>query len=153
VGGSGAVKKYIVTLSEAERTMLDGLIGKGKAAARKLTHGRILLKADVSSGGPGWSDQEISAALEVSTGTVQRIRQLLVEEGLEAALNPRPAARPRPWKLDGVGEAHLIALACSEPPAGQARWTLRLLAEQMVELAYVDTLSHETVRQVLKKAT
>ena len=146
------MKKYIVTLSEAERTRLEAVIRTGKAAARKLTHGRILVKADGSEGGPGWSDQEISAALEVSTGTVQRIRQLFVEEGLEAALNPRPAARPRPWKLDGVGEAHLIALACSEPPAGQARWTLRLLAGQMVELAYVDTLSHETVRQVLKKA-
>jgi len=146
------VKKYIVTLTEAERAMLQELIHKGKAAARKLMHGRILLKADVSSGGPGWGDQEISTALEVSTGTVQRIRQLFVEEGLEAALTPRPASQPRPWKLDGVGEAHLIALACSDPPAGQARWTLRLLAAQMVELAYVDTLSHETVRQVLKKA-
>jgi len=146
------VKKYIVTLTEEERAGLQELIGKGKAAARKLTHGRILLKADVGSGGPGWQDEEISVALEVSTGTVQRIRQLFVEEGLEAALNPRPAAQPRPWKLDGVGEAHLIALACSEPPAGQARWTLRLLAEQMGELAYVDTLSYETVRQVLKKA-
>jgi len=146
------VKKYIVTLTEEERAGLQELIGKGKAAARKLTHGRILLKADVGSGGPGWRDEEISVAVEVSPGTVQRIRQLFVEEGLEAALHPRPAARPRPWKLDGVGEAHLIALACSEPPAGRARWTLRLLAERMVELAYVDTLSYETVRQVLKKA-
>lgn len=146
------MKKYIVTLTEEERAGLQELIGKGKAAARKLTHGRILLKADVGSGGPGWRDEEISVAVEVSPGTVQRIRQLFVEEGLEAALHPRPAARPRPWKLDGVGEAHLIALACSEPPAGRARWTLRLLAERMVELAYVDTLSYETVRQVLKKA-
>jgi len=152
MGGCEPVKKYIVTLSEEERAALDELIRKGKAAARKLVHGRILLKADVSSGGPGWRDEEISAALEVSTGTVQRIRQLFVEEGLEAALNRRPAAQPRPWKLDGVGEAHLIALTCSEPPPGQARWTLRLLAAQMVELAYVDTLSHETVRQVFKKA-
>jgi len=145
-------KKYIVTLTQEERTALDELVRNGRAAARKLLHGRILLKADASSGGPGWPDEEISVALEVSTGTVQRIRQLFVEEGLEAALTRRPAAQPRPWKLDGVGEAHLIALACSEPPAGQARWTLRLLAEQMVELAYVDTLSHETVRHVLKKA-
>ena len=146
------MKKYIVTLTEEERAELDALMRTGKAAARKLAHGRILLKADVNSGGPGWGDQEISAALDVSMGTVQRVRQLFVEEGMAAALNPRPAAQPRPWKLDGVGEAHLIALACSEPPAGQARWTLRLLAAQMVELAYVDTLSHETVRQVLKKA-
>jgi hypothetical protein len=152
MGGRESVKKYIVTLTEDERAALDELVRKGKAATRKLTHGRILLKADVSSGGPGWRDEEISAALEVSTGAVQRIRQLFVEEGLEAALNRRPAAQPRPWKLDGVGEAHLIALACSEPPAGQARWTLRLLAAQMVELAYVDTLSYETVRHVLKKA-
>jgi len=152
MGGREAVKKYIVTLTEEERAALHELIRKGKAAARKLTHGRILLHADVSSGGPGWRDEAISAALAVSTGTVQRIRQLFVEEGLEAALNRRPAAQPRPWKLDGVGEAHLIALTCSEPPAGQARWTLRLLAERMVELAYVDSLSHETVRQVLKKA-
>jgi transposase len=151
MGGCESVKKYIVTLAEEERAVLDELIRKGKAAARKLTHARILLKADVTSGGPGWRDEEISAALEVSTGTVQRIRQLFVEEGLEAALNRRPG-QPRPWKLDGVGEAHLIALTCSEPPAGQARWTLRLLAAQMVELACVDTLSYETVRQVLKKA-
>ena len=151
MGGRESVKKYRVTLAEEERATLDELIRKGKAAARKLAHGRLLLKADVSSGGPGWRDEEISAAVEVSTGTVQRIRQLFVEEGLEAALNRRPA-QPRPWKLDGVGEAHLIALVCSEPPAGQARWTLRLLAAQMVELAYVDTVSYETVRQVLKKA-
>jgi transposase len=153
VGGGEKVKKYVVTLTEEERAELNELLRKGKAAARKLTHGRILLKADVGSGGPGWSDQEISAALEVSTGTVQRIRQLFVEAGIEAALNPRPAPRLRPWKLDGAGEAHLIALACSAPPPGQARWTLRLLAEQMVDLAYVDTLSHETVRQVLKKVS
>jgi transposase len=152
MGGCEPVKKYIVTLTAEERAGLHELIRKGKAAARKLTHARILLKADVTSGGPGWRDEEISAALEVSTGTVQRIRQLFVDEGLDAALNRRSAAQPRPWKLDGVGEAHLIALTCSEPPAGQARWTLRLLAEQMVELAYVDILSYETVRQVLKKA-
>ena len=152
MGEGETVKKYIVSLTAEERAGLQELIGKGKAAARTLTHGRILLKADVGSGGPGWRDEEISAAVEVSPGTVQRIRQLFVEEGLEAALHPRPAARPRPWKLDGVGEAHLIALACSEPPAGRARWTLRLLAEQMVELAYGDTLSYETVRHVLKKA-
>jgi transposase len=144
-------KKYIVTLTDEERALLEELIGKGKAAARKLTHARILLKADVSADGPGWSDQQISTALEVSAGTVQRIRQLFVEEGLAAALTPRASRCPRVFKLDGAGEAHLIALACSQPPAGQARWTLRLLAAQCVELAYVDTISHETVRQVLKK--
>ena len=115
--GGGEAKKYIVTLTEEERAALEELLRNGKAAARKLTHARILLKADVSSGGPGWRDEAISAALEVSTGTVQRIRQLFVDDGREAALNRRPAAQPRPWKLDGVGEAHLISLTCSEPPA------------------------------------
>jgi hypothetical protein len=146
-------KKYIVTLTAEERTSLEDLLRKGSAAARKLTHARILLKADGGMGGPGWPDTQISTALEVSTGTVQRIRQLFVEEGLQAALSPRPSRRVWEYKLDGTGEAHLIALACSAPPAGQARWTLRLLAEKMVDLAYVDTLSHETVRQVLKKVS
>lgn len=144
-------KKYVVTLTDEERTMLEDLTRMGKAAARKLTHARILLKADARPGRPGWQDQQICVALDVSESTVRRVRELFVEEGVAAALNPRPARRPRVFKLDGAGEAHLIALACSAPPAGQKRWTLRLLAAQMVELAYVDTLSHETVRQVLKK--
>jgi len=152
-GGWAVNKKYVVTLTEAERTMLEDLTRTGKAAARKITHARILLKADVSAAGPGWQDQQISAALEVSEGTVRRVRLLFVEEGLAAALTPRPAQHPRLCKLDGAGEAHLIALACSQPPDGQARWTLRLLAEKYVEMAYVDTLSHETVRQVLKKVS
>lgn len=144
-------KKYIVTLTEEERATLEGLIRTGRGAARRLAHARVLLKADVSVGGPGWSDEQISAAVEVSTHTVQRIRQAFVEQSLSAALDPRPSRRVMPTKLDGVGEAHLIALTCSQPPAGRARWTLRLLAQQMVALAYVDTLSYETVRQVLKK--
>jgi hypothetical protein len=144
-------KKYIVTLTAEERTVLEDLTRTGTAAARKLTHARILLKADVSPGGPGWQDHEIRAALDVSEGTVRRIRLLFVEEGLEAALNRRAATEPRPRKLDGVGEAHLIALTCSEPPAGRARWPVRLLASKLVELAAVDSISHETVRQVLKK--
>jgi hypothetical protein len=143
------MKKYIVTLTEEERAELTALVQKGKAAARKLTHARILRHADERDGA-GWRDEAISAALAVSTGTVQRIRQLFVEEGLRAALDRRPWAQPRPWKLDGAGEAHLLALACSTPPDGQARWTLRLLAEEMVALEYVETLSYETVRQVLK---
>jgi transposase len=146
-------KKYIVTLTEEERAQLDALCRTGKAAVRKITHARILLKADVSPGGPGWQDQQISAALEVSEGTVRRIRQLFVEEGLAAALHPRPSRRPRVYKLDGAGEAHLIALACSQAPEGQDRWTLRLLAERFVELGHVESLSHETVRQVLKKVS
>src|SRR5438128_7147961 len=125
-GGWAMTKKYIVTLTEEERAQLDDLCRTGKAAARKITHARILLKADVSPGGPGWQDQQISAALDVSEGTVRRIRQLCVAEGLATALNPRPSRRPRVYKLDGAGEAHLIALACSQAPEGQGRWTLRL---------------------------
>jgi hypothetical protein len=144
-------KKYIVTLTAEERTLLEGLVRTGTAAARKITHAHILLKADVRPGGPGGQDHVISAALDVSEGTVRRIRLLFVEQGLEAALTRRAAARPRPRALDGAGEAHLIALTCSAPPAGRARWPVRLLASKMVELAYVDTISHETVRQVLKE--
>jgi len=138
-------------LTGEERDLLEGMIRTGTAAARKLAHARILLKADVSTAEPGWEDQRIGAALEVSAGTVQRIRQLFVDEGLDAALRPRPSRRVYGAKLDGSGEAHLIALACGDPPAGHARWTLRLLAGKLVELAYVDTIAHETVRQVLKK--
>lgn len=144
-------KKYRVTLTAEERTVLEDLVRTGTAAARKIAHARILLKADAGPGGPGWQDRAIGAALEVSEGTVRRIRLLFVEEGLAAALNRRAAARPRPCRLDGAGEAHLIALTCSAPPAGRARWPVRLLAEKMVELAYVDAISHETVRQVLKE--
>lgn len=139
-------KKYIVTLTDVERTDLQALIAAGKGAARRLAHARILLKAD-----HGLTDEAIADAVEVSRPTVERVRKRFVEEGLDAALDPRRPARPRPRKLDGRQEAHLVALACGAPPEGQARWTLRLLADQMVELAYVDTLSHETVRRTLKK--
>ena len=145
------MKKYIVTLTREERAVLEDLTRSGTAAARKITHARILLKADVCAEGPGWQDQQISAALDVSEGTVRRIRQLFVEAGLDAALHPRPSRRPRVYKLDGVGEAHLIALACSSAPAGQGRWSLRLLAQHFVALGQVESISHETVRQVLKK--
>ncbi len=144
-------KTWRVTLTDAERTGLHELIAAGKAPARKLTHARILLKADESSGGPGWSDRAIAEALEVSLPTVGRGRKRYVTEGLDAALNHRPPKAHRPHKLDGHQEAHLIALACSEPPAGRARWTLRLLADKMVELEYVDSVSHVTVWQTLKK--
>jgi hypothetical protein len=144
-------KKYRVTLTAEERATLTALVEKGKAAARTLTHARILLKADQSEGGPAWKDEAIVEALDVSLSTVSRVRQLFVEAGVAAALRRRPASKPRGRKLDGVQEAHLIALACSEAPEGHARWTLRLLADRMVQLAYVDTLSHETVRQTLKK--
>jgi hypothetical protein len=144
-------KKYIVSLSAEERTMLEDLTRSGKAAARKIAHARILLKADAAPGGPGWPDEQIAEALEVSGSTVRRIRLLFVEEGLAAALTPRPGQRVYATKLDGAGEAHLIALACSPAPPGQARWSLRLLATRFVALGHVEALSHETVRRTLKK--
>ena len=144
-------KRYRVTLTGEEREQLVRMISQGKAAARKLAHARVLLQADEAEGGPAWVDEEIASALAVSVRTVERVRQRFVEQGLEAALLPKPSQRIYARKLDGEQEAKLIALACSEVPDGKARWTLRLLAERMVELAYVDTLSHETVRQTLKK--
>jgi len=146
-------KRYIVTLAAEERRELEELTRRGKAAARAIAHARILLKADVAEGGPGWPDEQIAGALDVSTSTVRRLRLLFVEEGLAAALHPRPAHRVPAHKLDGAGEAHLIALACGEAPAGRARWTLRLLAERFVALGHVEALSHETVRRTLKKTS
>lgn len=140
------IKRYIVTLTDAERASLRDLISRGKGAARRLAHARILLKAD-----QGLPDQVIGDEVEVSRPTVERVRQRFVEEGLDAALDPRPPGQRLTGKVDGHLEAHLIALACSAPPAGQDRWTLRLLAAKVVELEYVSGLSHETVRQVLKK--
>ena len=138
-------QRYIVDLIENERGALLALLGKGVAAARKLTRARILLLADA-----GRSDQEIAAALHVHALTVARTRRRLVEGGMERALNeqPRPGGRR---KLDDKQEAHLIALACSVPPGGRARWTLQLLADRLVELALVDAISDETVRRTLKK--
>src|SRR5574340_1000754 len=144
-------KKYIVTLTVEERNSLLSLISLGKGPTRKLTHARILLKADQGPEGPGWIDEQISEALEVSLSTIERVREQFVREGLTAALTRRPSSNPRTCKVDGEQEAHLIALSCSPAPAGHKRWTLRLLAGRMVSLDYIDTLSHETVRQVLKK--
>jgi len=144
-------KKYIVTLTEEERGMLRELISRGKAAARKLVHARILLKADSRDGGPGWGDAAIAEGLDVGRATVERVRKRFVEEGLDAALQRRKPRRQYKRRLDGDGEAHLIALACSQAPEGRARWTLRLLADRMVALEYVDALSKDTVRRVLKK--
>jgi len=139
-------KKYIVTLTESERSDLKAMISTGKGAARRLAHARILLKAD-----QGLADQAIADAVEVSRPTVERVRRRFVEEGMDIALDPYRPEKPRPCKVDGHLEAHLIALACSTPPTGAVRWTLRLLAATVVELEYVDSLSHETIRQVLKK--
>jgi hypothetical protein len=144
-------KEYVVTLSQEEREHLRQLIAAGTLPARTQTHARILLKADQGPEGPGWKDQDISRAMEVSPATVGRVRQRFAREGMEAALHRRPPNREYRRKLDGCQEAHLIALACSEAPGGQGRWSLRLLADRMVELEYVEALSYQTVRRVLKK--
>lgn len=144
-------KRYIVRLSLEERETLEQLVNRGKVAAYKRRHAQILLKADVGENGSSWTDHQISKAFNVSSRTVERVRQRLVENGMDAALSRAKQKRHRSPSLDGEGEAHLVALACQEPPAGRARWTLRLLADRMVELEYVDSLSHETVRQTLKK--
>ncbi len=144
-------KKYSVILNEAERAELQRLIAAGTAPARQLAHARILLKADQCPAGSAWVDHAIADALEISQPTVSRIRKQYVEQGLAAALNRRMPRRPYTRKLDGAQEAHLIALACSTPPAGQARWSLRLLATKLVELDIAEDISYQTVRRVLKK--
>jgi len=144
-------KKYRVTLTPQERQSLETLVSKGKAAARTLTRARVLLKADASDLGPCWTDEQIRQALDVGLATVYRLRQAFVESSLEAALNPAKANRRYQRLLDGEQEAHLIALACSKPPVGYARWTLRLLAERFIDLRHATSVSHETVRQTLKK--
>ena len=142
-------KKFVVRLSVEERGQLESLVAKGKTAARKLTRAHILLKADCSSLGPAWSDEQISHALDLGAITVHRVRRSFVEGGLEC---PRSSSRPRrPRMLDGEQEAYLIALACGSPPAGRCRWTLRLLADRLVELGHVNKVSHETIRRTLKK--
>ena len=144
-------KRYTVVLSEPERARLHTLIGQGAGPARALTHARILLKANQGEAGPGWTDQAIAVALEVHPATVARIRQHYVTAGLDAALHRKAPARQYRHTLDGEQEARLVALACSAPPEGHKRWTLRLLAERMVELAVVETVSYETVRQALQQ--
>jgi len=138
-----------VTLTDDERQHLEGLLSKGKAAARTLRHAQALLKADQPV---GWTDADIADAFALSVRTIERLRQRFVEDGLDAALRPKPAPR-LPRKVDGAVEAHLVALACSDPPAGRRRWTLRLLAGRLVELDLVESISHEGVRQVLKKTS
>jgi transposase len=147
------MKKYIVTLTADERRALSDLISAGKASALKLAHARILLKADAADGGPAWHDDRIAEALEVGVATVERVRQRFVEQGLEAALVRKKQVRPsRQRSLDGRAEAKLIALACSRPPDGRKAWTMRLLADKLVELEVVPSISDETVRRSLKKA-
>ena len=144
-------KQFAVTLTETERDHLLELLAAGTAPARLLLHARILLKADQGPLGPGWVDERIAEAVETSQPTVSRVRKQYVQEGLDAALHRRAPTREYHRKLDGAMEARLIALACGEPPAGQARWTLHLLADKLVELELVEDISYQTVRRVLKK--
>jgi hypothetical protein len=147
-----SVKKYVVRLSGEEREQLETLIRKGKGPARRLLKARILLKADVSEAGPGWSDSKIITALDTSASMIFRVRKQLVEEGFEAVLSRKQRATPAVARIfDGEKEAKLIALACSKPPKGRARWTLRLLENKVVELGIVERASDSTIGRTLKK--
>lgn len=141
-------KKYVVKLSQEERETLQGIIFSGKRAAKTILRARVLLKADAS-----WLDEKIAEALDVNVRTIERMRQQFVEEGFESFMSRRKPRRKYLRKLDGKQEAQLTTIACSQPPEGRARWTLRLLADRMVQLDYVESVSHETVRQVLKKTS
>jgi hypothetical protein len=147
-----AVNKYVVRLSAEEREHLQALIRKGKSPAKRLLKARILLKADVSEVGEGWSDNRIVGALDTSASMIYRVRKQLVEEGFEAVLSRKPRMTPPvPAIFDGEKEAKLIALACSKPPKGRARWTLRLLENKVVELGIVERASDSTIGRALKK--
>ena len=149
---SPSVKRYVVRLSEEERARLEAMICKGKGAAQMLLKARILLKADASEAGEGWSDSQIIEALETSISMVYRVRRQLVEEGFEAVLARKARAMPAvPRIFDGEKEARLIALACSGPPAGHVRWSLRLLEKRIVELGIVERASDSTIGRALKK--
>ncbi len=146
------VKKYIVRLTGEERERLKAMVTKGRTNAQKIRRAQVLLKVDAD--GANWTDEQTGEAFRMRANTVADIRQRFVEGGLDRALDRKePDEPPRRRKLDGAGEARLIATACGEPPEGRARWTLRLLAGQLVELAIVDRISHETVRQTLKKTS
>jgi Homeodomain-like domain len=144
-------KKYRVTLTAEEREELQALIAKGKASARQLAPARVLLPVEETTAGVGRTDEETAGALNLSVRTVERVRERFVEQGFAAALLPTPSKRVYARPFDGASEARLIALACGVPPEGKARWTLRLLTEQLVELQVLDTVSRECVRQALKK--
>ena len=145
-------KKHRVVLSNDERGRLLDRIHRGRGSAQDLTHARILLKADEGADGPSWKDEQIVTALDVSLPTVERVRRRFATEGLEAAVERRPARARKPRKLDGEREAHLLAISCSEPPTGRARWSLRLLADRMVVLYDdLEDVSCETIRRTLKK--
>jgi transposase len=144
-------KKYLVALTATEREALRRRVSAGHGRTRELIHAWVLLKADTGPDGPGWTDEAIAGALDIGISTVERVRRRVATEGLEVALNRRPPRREYRRKLDGQHEAHLIALACGAPPEGHARWSLRLLADRMVELEEVDALSYQTVRRVLRR--
>ncbi len=137
--------KYIVRLTEEERQTLQQLVAGPRVARDKALRARMLLKADVD--GPGWGDRQIADAFDVGVSIIHRLRQRVVEDGLEAALHRQPPTRTKPRKLDGAQEAHLVAIACSQAPAGRSSWTLRLLGAKLVELALVDSICPETVRK------
>jgi transposase len=145
------MRKYIVKLTDEERKELEQIISTGKESARKLQHAQILLKADESKSEPSWPDEQISKVLEVSLSTIFRVRRRFAEEGIDAALSRRKGSGIREPKVDGECESHLVALTRSAAPEGQARWTLRMLAQKMVELKYIESISYETVRKTLKK--
>ena len=144
-------KTYKVILTEAERDYLADLICRGTQSAQKLIRGRILLKADEGEKGPAWHDEQIVEALEISRPTVERVRKIFASDGLEKAISRQNPSRPTHVKFDGEKEAHLIAIACSDPPDGRDRWTLRLIADPMVTLDHFESISHEAIRQTLKK--
>ena len=146
-----SVKRYVVRLSAEERRELEAMVRKGKNPAQRLLKARILLKADVSEDGEGWSDSRIIEALDTSVSMVYRVRKQLVEEGLEAVLSRKPSAPAVRRIFDGEKEARLIALACSKPPEGYARWSLRLLESKVVEFGIVEAASDSTIQRVLKK--
>jgi hypothetical protein len=145
-------KRYIVRLNGAERKQLTDLLGKKVLAAQKRKRAQVLLKADASADGPAWIDSRIAEAFDVTVVTVENLRKSYVQEGLEATIERKKQCRPsRQPVLDGAKEARLVALCCGTVPAGHGRWTLRLLADKLVELQVVDSISYETVRQALKK--
>ncbi len=147
-------KRYVVQLELEERTRLERMVSVGKRAAAMLTHARVLLQADQSAAGRGWTDARIAAGLGLATRTVENIRRRFVEQGLQAALGRKKQCRPsRERLLDGAQEAKLTALCCSKAPNGRRRWTLQLLADRLVELNIVDSISYETVRRTLKKTS
>ena len=145
-------KKYVVELTTEERSQLESLIDTGKAAKHKVRYAQMLLLADQGEQGPGWADEQIAEAFRSHRTTAERLRKRLVEQGLESALERHKRQNYR-RKLDGEAEAQLIALACSEAPEGRSRWTLRLLADRLVELNVADEISYATVRRTLKKTS